>query len=333
MFGIKSLTSRVGSMSISNVVGRSTSLYSSNVASTSALYSTMSKSYSANSTSTTLLGKNSNFSCNNTINNYTRTYSTQQQQQEPNINILNDIEFPDNRNEIRTPTGVTSHQVIDFNSKQVVGEINLLNSVFKVPLRIDLLHRMIRWQRAKARQGTHYAQNMGDVERTNKKPMAQKGNGRARQGTNHAIQMVGGARAFPPKPRDHSHSLQKKVRKQALCVALSTKLAQGKLIIVDDLQVETHKTKELVQLLPEAWGRSLLVNNEFSNNFNLAAYNIINIDLVPDRGINVYSILQKDTLVISKKSIEILQARLTNQDYEFDQIEEDEEEQVQVDQQ
>eukprot|EP01133_Synstelium_polycarpum_P005663 gene5663-6538_t len=212
-----------------------------------------------------------------------------------------------------TPGAVIRTPVINFNTKQETGEIELLKSVFNVPLRVDLLHRIVRYQRAKSRQGTHYAQNMGDIDRTNKKPTSQKGTGNARQGTNHAIQMRGGARAFPPKPRDHSHSLPKKVRALCLKVALSTKLAQNKLIIVDDLAIASHKTKELDDLLPENWGRSLLVDEEISANLDNASMNITYIDLLPVRGLNVYSILQKDTLVLTRASVEAIQKRLTSE--------------------
>eukprot|EP01132_Coremiostelium_polycephalum_P004509 gene4509-5622_t len=232
-------------------------------------------------------------------NNNQRFYSTQPQQQEQQPQQHQDIfsesvDFP----------------VVGFNSKQNVGNVKLLKSIFSVPLRVDLLHRMVRWQRAKAQQGTHEAQNMSDKDRSGKKPFNQKGTGNARQGTNHAVQMKGGARAFPPKPRDHSHGLPKKVRKLCLKVALSAKLAQNKLVIIDNFNLKSHKTKELHSNVPEEWGKPLFVDSEISTELSRASLNSRRIDTIPERGLNVYSMLLKDTLVLTVDSLEKLQKRL-----------------------
>jgi len=199
---------------------------------------------------------------------------------------------------------------ISFNNKENTGTIELLKSVFNVPIRVDLLHKMVRYQRAKSQQGTHCAKNMALFDGTNAKPFKQKGTGNARRGTNYSVHMRGGARSFPPKPRDHSHELPKKVRKLCLKVALSTKLAQNKLIIIDDLSLESHKTKELVSKLPKEWGRSLLVDSEISENLRVSSLNYQQVDTLPERGLNVYSILLNDTLVLTKDSVEKLQQRL-----------------------
>ncbi|EGC37447.1 hypothetical protein DICPUDRAFT_149944 [Dictyostelium purpureum] len=200
--------------------------------------------------------------------------------------------------------------IIDFDSKSNVGTIQLSKDIFSRPLRIDLLHRMVRYQRAKSQQGTHQALNMERKTSSNKKPFKQKGTGRARQGTNHAVQMKGGARAFPPTSRSHAHDLPKKVRQLCLKVALSSKLAQNKLIIIDEFKLSSHKTKDLVSKLPQEWGRSLLVDKDISENLNRSSLNVQKIDTLPERGLNVYSILQNDTLVLTRSSIEALQSRL-----------------------
>ncbi|KAN0040532.1 hypothetical protein ACTA71_008869 [Dictyostelium dimigraforme] len=204
--------------------------------------------------------------------------------------------------------------VLNFNDKNVIENIQLSKDVFSVPLRVDLLHRMVRYQRAKSQQGTHQALNMARMERTNKKPTRQKGSGNARKGTNHSVHFRGGARTFAPTMRSHAHDLPSKVRKLCLKVALSTKLAQNKLIIVDEFNLETHKTKELVSKLPKDWGRTLLVDSKISDFLNRSSLNVQKIDTLPQLGLNVYTILQNDTLVLTKSSVEDLTARLTESD-------------------
>ncbi|KAK5581564.1 hypothetical protein RB653_001600 [Dictyostelium firmibasis] len=201
--------------------------------------------------------------------------------------------------------------IINFKSKENSGSIQLSKDVFSVPLRVDLLHRMVRYQRAKTQQGTHQALNMARMDKTNKKPTKQKGSGNARKGTNHSVHFRGGARTFAPFMRSHAHDLPNKVRKLCLKVALSTKLAQNKLIIVDEFNLESHKTKELVSNLPKEWGRSLLVDSEISDFLGKSSLNVQKIDALPQLGLNVYTILQNDTLVLSKSSVEALQARLS----------------------
>ncbi|KAM9967909.1 hypothetical protein ACTFIW_009193 [Dictyostelium discoideum] len=205
--------------------------------------------------------------------------------------------------------------VLNFNDKlSPIENIQLSKDVFSVPLRVDLLHRMVRYQRAKSQQGTHQALNMGRMDRTNKKPTRQKGSGNARKGTNHSVHFRGGARTFAPTMRSHAHDLPRKVRKLCLKVALSTKLAQNKLVVVDGFNLESHKTKELLSKLPKDWGRTLLVDSEISDFLNKSSLNVQKIDTLPQLGLNVYTILQNDTLVLTKSSVEALQARLTKSD-------------------
>ncbi|KAN0014458.1 hypothetical protein ACTFIU_000776 [Dictyostelium citrinum] len=205
--------------------------------------------------------------------------------------------------------------VLNFSDKMnPIENIQLSKDVFSVPLRVDLLHRMVRYQRAKTQQGTHQALNMARMDRTNKKPTRQKGSGNARKGTNHSVHFRGGARTFAPTMRSHAHDLPNKVRKLCLKVALSTKLAQNKLFIVDEFNLESHKTKELVSKLPKDWGRTLLVDTNISDFLNKSSLNVQKIDALPQLGLNVYTILQNDTLVLTKSSVEALQARLTESD-------------------
>ncbi|EFA80316.1 hypothetical protein PPL_07147 [Heterostelium album PN500] len=314
----------IGMKSISNVRSVGSLLYRNSSSSSSSLNGVIASfstfNINSNSSSISLNKYNINNRNNNKSNNniykvrtYTSSASTSENINTQSITSTTTTSTSEHFNPNSILTSSFSVPVVNFKSKENVGEIQLLKSIFSVPLRVDILHRIVRWQRAKAMQGTHYAQNMGDIDRTNKKPFSQKGTGRARQGTNHAIQMKGGARAFPPKPRDHSFSLPKKVRRLGLKVALATKLAQNKLVIVENLELESHKTKDLDTLLPEQWGRSLLVDKEISSNLSLAGFNIKRIDLLPERGLNVYSILQKDTLVLTRASLDEIQKRLSEQ--------------------
>ncbi|KYQ88287.1 hypothetical protein DLAC_10980 [Tieghemostelium lacteum] len=207
-------------------------------------------------------------------------------------------------------TGTVEVPLIKFSNKEVTGSIQLQKNVFAVPLRVDILHRIVRWQRAKARQGTHDTLNMGKMDKTNKKPFRQKGTGNARRGTNHAVHFKGGAVAHGPHPRDHSFDLQKKVRKLGLKIALSTKLQQNKLVLIESFDLESHKTKDLLSKIPEEWGRSLLVDRFISRELGLSSLNSPRVDTIAERGLNVYSILEHDTVVLTKESAEILQKRL-----------------------
>ncbi|GAM17332.1 hypothetical protein SAMD00019534_005070 [Acytostelium subglobosum LB1] len=318
MLGIRSLLSAPTRLSSTSMLGNGSLI--TNSRGIINLYNLSNPTSSRFITSSTQINNNNNSNNNSNNNNKynitlngRKSFSTAAAAPAPavNNNIEKTVSEHFEHNAILTPGATFTVPVISLTTKHSVDNVVLLKSIFNTPLRVDLLHRVVRWQRAKAMQGTHYAQNMGDIDRTNKKPMSQKGNGRARQGTNHAIQMRGGARAFPPKPRDHSFSLPKKVRALALKVALSTKLAQNKLVIVDSLQLGSHRTKELEALLPEVWGRSLLVDSDIAANLSLAAFNLKHIDLLPQRGINVYSILQKDTLVLTKEAVELIQKRLS----------------------
>lgn len=192
------------------------------------------------------------------------------------------------------------------------GELDLADDVFGLEPRKDILARMVNWQLAKHRAGTHKVKNRAEVSGRNQKMYRQKGTGRARAGNGKAPQFRGGGRAFGPTPRDHSHDLPKKVRRMALKHALSAKAIGGKLIILDDAVASEPKTKALKARL-DAMGlaNALFVGGvEVDANFALAARNIPNIDVLPTQGANVYDILRRDTLVLTKAAVEGLEARL-----------------------
>ena len=192
------------------------------------------------------------------------------------------------------------------------GDIELSDSIFGLKPRPDILHRMVNWQLAKRRAGTHKTKGISDIQGTTKKPFKQKGTGRARSGSLRSPQNRGGAVIFGPVVRDHGFDLPKKVRKLALRHALSSKVADGKLIIVDKVEAKAPKTKDLAGKL-SALGISsavIISGAEVDASFDLAARNLPLIDVLPQQGINVYDILRRDTLVLSRDAVEHLEARL-----------------------
>jgi large subunit ribosomal protein L4 len=194
----------------------------------------------------------------------------------------------------------------------IVGEIELSDEIFGLPVRTDILHRMVNWQLAKRRAGTHKTKCIGDIRGTTKKPYRQKGTGRARQGSLRSPQFRGGAVIFGPVVRSHEHDLTKKVRKLALKTALSSKVADGKLVIVESATAESHKTKELAVRLGRLGLSSALIIDGANpdENFLRASRNIPLLDVLPEQGANVYDILRRDTLVLTRNAVEQLEARL-----------------------
>ncbi|MGK9168661.1 50S ribosomal protein L4 [Inquilinus limosus] len=192
------------------------------------------------------------------------------------------------------------------------GEIELDDSVFGLEVRTDLLHRMVNWQLAKRRSGNHKTKGISEISGTTKKPYKQKGTGHARQGSMRSPQFRGGARIFGPVVRSHAHDLPKKVRKLALRHALSAKAAEGKLVVVDAVVADSHKTKGLAAKLSALGLDSALIlaGEQIDTNFALAARNLPFIDVLPSQGANVYDILRRDTLVLSRQAVEQLEARL-----------------------
>ncbi|MAD37758.1 50S ribosomal protein L4 [Tistrella sp.] len=193
------------------------------------------------------------------------------------------------------------------------GTIALADEVFGLPARVDILHRMVRYQLAKRRAGTHKVKTISEIAGSTAKIYRQKGTGRARHGAKRANIFRGGATVHGPVVRSHAHDPPKKVRRLALKTALSVKAQGGKLVVVDELKADDAKTKALVARLEKAGlGSSTLFigGTEVDQGFRLAARNLIGIDVLPSQGANVYDILRRDTLVLSRAAVESLEARL-----------------------
>lgn len=201
--------------------------------------------------------------------------------------------------------------VISLENKKV-GSVELDDAVFGAAVRADLLSRTVNWQLAKRRAGTHATKGRSDVSGTNAKPFKQKGTGNARQGSKRAPQLRGGGVVFGPHVRDHGFGLQKKVRRLALKSALSSKQAEGKLVVIDQAKMKEAKTAELAKVMAKFdWGRTLVIDGaEVDGNFRLAASNMGNLNVLPSMGANVYDILRSDTLVLTKEAVEKLEERL-----------------------
>jgi large subunit ribosomal protein L4 len=193
-----------------------------------------------------------------------------------------------------------------------VGSIELSDAVFGLPVRRDILARMVNWQLAKRRAGTHKAKGISDVSGTTKKPWRQKGTGRARQGSLRSPQFRGGGVIFGPVVRSHEFALQKKVRRLALKTALSAKQAEGKLVVLDRAAIDTTKTKALAERFRHlGWDSVLIIDGAaLDDNFARAARNLPRVDVLPQQGANVYDILRSDTLVLTRDAVAALEARL-----------------------
>ena len=187
------------------------------------------------------------------------------------------------------------------------------DAVFGLEPRADILARMVRYQLAKRRAGTHAVQNRADVSRTGAKLYKQKGTGRARHSSARAPQFRGGGRSFGPLVRDHGHDLPKKVRAMALKHALSAKVKADAIVVVDDLVAKDPKTAALKGVLAKLGIADALVigGAELDRNFSLAARNIPGLDVLPVQGINVYDIMRREKLVLSKSAVEALEARFS----------------------
>lgn len=193
-----------------------------------------------------------------------------------------------------------------------VGSMDLNDAVFAIDVREDVIHQMVKYQLNKRRAGTHKTKVLSEVSGTGKKPFAQKHTGRARFGTLRAPQMRGGYTVFGPVPRSHATELPKKVRELAMKSALSSKVAAGKLMILDTDAVDTHKTKSMVEALVAMNIKSALFvcGDTVNENFDKGLRNIPMIDVLPLAGANVYDILRRDTLVLTKEAAEKLTERL-----------------------
>ncbi len=201
--------------------------------------------------------------------------------------------------------------VINLENKKV-GSVDLMDAVFGVEVRPDILARVVDWQLAKRRAGTHSVKNLSTISGTTKKPFRQKGRGQARQGTLRAPEFRHGAVAFGPVVRSHAYDLNKKIRKLGLRCALSAKMKDGKLFILDEAKLSAPKTKELKKAFETlGWNSALILGGaKVDENFALASGNIVGIDVLADAGANVYDILRRDTLVLTKETVSYLEALL-----------------------
>ena len=190
--------------------------------------------------------------------------------------------------------------------------VELDDAIFGLDPRVDILHRMVRWQRAAKQQGTHSTLGRSDVSYSTKKIYRQKGTGGARHGSKKAPIFRHGGTYKGPQPRSHAHDLTKKFRALGLRHALSAKRAAGELVIIDSAEVAIVKTSALAKQLGNlGWKRALIIDGAAVNaDFMRAAANIQTLDVLPSMGANVYDILKSDTLVITKAGLQALEARL-----------------------
>jgi large subunit ribosomal protein L4 len=191
------------------------------------------------------------------------------------------------------------------------GSVTLPDAIFGLEPRSDLIQRCVVWQLAKRRAGTHAVKNRADIHRTGKKMYGQKGTGQARHGSARVPQFRGGGRAFGPHPRSHEIGLPKKMRALALKHALSAKAKDGGIIILDKASVKDGKTKALARHFEKLGLENALIIDgiEIEASFRSAARNIPNIDVLPVQGINVYDILRRGKLVLTKAALDALEAR------------------------
>ena len=192
------------------------------------------------------------------------------------------------------------------------GKITVSDEIFGIAEpRIDLIQRVIKWQLAKRRAGTHKVKGRAEIARTGKKMYKQKGTGSARHGSARAPIFRGGGRAHGPVVRSHEHDLPKKVRALGLKHALSAKAAAGSLVVLAEATAETPKTKSMVERFEKLGLANVLViaGAEVDVNFGLAARNIPNVDVLPVQGINVYDILRRQVLVLTKDAVDAIEAR------------------------
>ena len=191
------------------------------------------------------------------------------------------------------------------------GDIELPDALFGAEPRVDIMARVVHWQEAKRRAGTHQVKGMGEVSGTTKKPYRQKGTGNARQGSLRSPQFRKGGIVHGPVVRDHGYSLNKKVRRLGLISALSQKAKEGKLVVVD-LEGATAKTGEMAKVvLSLGWKSALIFDAAVDEGFGRAVRNLPNVQVMPTVGANVYDILKYDVLAVTRQGVEALKERLS----------------------
>ncbi len=201
-------------------------------------------------------------------------------------------------------------KVLNLDAKDA-GEIELNDAIFGLEPRQDLLQRVVVWQLAKRRAGTHKVLTRGEINRTKKKLYKQKGTGQARHGARSAPLFVGGAKAMGPVQHSHEFDLPKKVKALGLRHALSSKAKEGAIVVLDAAKSDAVKTKALAERLDKlGLGSALVVDGEFDKNFSLSARNLAHVALLPASGLNVYDILRRDKLVLTTAAVKLIEERL-----------------------
>ena len=201
--------------------------------------------------------------------------------------------------------------ILNLENKNV-GTIELNDAIYGLEVRADILQRVVTWQLARLQSGNHATKGRSDVALTPSKPFKQKGSGNARQGSRKGTQFRKGGIVFGPVVRDHSFDLTKKFRKLGLKTALSAKAKEGNLIVIDEAKLSAPKTKDLLSKLNACGLKNCLIidGKDVDVNFALASRNIKGIDILPTIGANVYDILKKDKLVLTKDAVSCLEERL-----------------------
>jgi large subunit ribosomal protein L4 len=202
-------------------------------------------------------------------------------------------------------------KVLNLDNK-ASGEVELKDDIFGLEPRADLIQRVVVWQLAKRRAGTHKILTRAEVNRTKKKTGPQKGSGGARHGARSAPLYVGGAKAMGPVNHSHEFDLPKKVRALGLKHALSSKAKDGNIVVLDEAKAKEVKTNDLAKRFGKMGFKSaLVVDGEFDKNFHLSARNLSHVSLLPASGINVYDIMRSETLVLTKAALQAIEERLS----------------------
>jgi large subunit ribosomal protein L4 len=198
-------------------------------------------------------------------------------------------------------------------NKEKVGEVDLKEDIFGVEVKSYLLHEVVVWQRACRRKGSASTKTRGEVSGSGRKPWRQKGTGRARVGSVRSPVWRGGGTVFGPKPRSYAYTLPKKVRRAALKMALSSKLANGQLVVLQDYPYTAPKTKEFVQIMKNFdLEKALFITPEGHKTLELSARNVPYVQVLPTAGLNVYDILRYDHLVLLSPAVATIEERLAS---------------------
>ncbi len=200
-------------------------------------------------------------------------------------------------------------KVLNLDNKDA-GEVELKDDIFGLEPRVDLIQRVVIWQLAKRRAGTHKVLTRGEINRTKKKVYKQKGTGQARHGARSAPLFVGGAKAMGPVNHSHEFDLPKKVKALGLRHALSSKAKDGNIVVIDEAKTKEAKTGDLAKRFGKmGFGRALVVDGEFDKNFHLSARNLAHVSLLPVVGLNVYDIMRSEKLVLTKAALTAIEER------------------------